>query len=70
MLGKENKADQKMMCCIAETLPEGAKAKYGFADSKREESMLHIYDARSKIAAIGNKVCLVQNNRIDNRLRI
>ncbi len=51
-----NKSDQKMMQQIMETLPKDPRGRYRFADPKRDEARLHIFDARPKIAAIGQKV--------------
>jgi len=56
LFGKVNRGDQKIMRSIIYTLPKSSKIVNNFATVGYNEAMLHIYDARSQIAAIGNKV--------------
>ena len=52
-----NRGDQKMMHSIANAFPKSTIFKtYNFSDPKRTEANLHVLDARSKMAAIGNKI--------------
>ena len=45
-----------MVYCIGNCLPIQGKAQGTLTDPKRADSTIHIFDARSKIAAIGNKI--------------
>jgi hypothetical protein len=55
--GGVNKSDMKMMNSIASTslLNKAKGLMPSLSDPKKENATLHIYDARSKIAAIGNR---------------
>lgn len=60
-----------MMQRIAETVPRRPDTEFGFDDPVREEATLHIFDARSKMAAFGNKASVpVSSPRVDRRIRI
>lgn len=63
--GKVSKLDQKMVQSIISTLPEN-ESHMKFKDEKRREAKLHIFDARSKISAIGNKVMGSGYENVDN----
>ena len=57
-IGGVHKSDKKMMKSITDTLlpkPKSGIIKR-FSDPKKDQATLHIYDARSKIAAFGNKL--------------
>lgn len=59
LIGGVTRADKKMMKSIANTsaLNNGKTFMLpSFLDPKKESATLHIYDARSKIAAFGNKI--------------
>lgn len=58
LLGGVSKADKKMMKSItnASALCKNRNVPSALADLKKETATLHIYDARSKIAAFGNKL--------------
>jgi len=52
-----NKEDKKMMKAISDTAVLAARnTKFGFNDPNQETSSLHIYDARSYIAAMANRI--------------
>jgi hypothetical protein len=53
--GKVSKLDQKMIQSIISALLD-KKSNIKLKDEERNEAQLHIFDARSKISAIGNKV--------------
>ena len=58
IFGRANNSDKKMMKCISDTvtlLRDSSSSRY-FDDPKKNQATLHIYDARSKIAAFGNKI--------------
>lgn len=63
--GSISKPDQKMIQSIIETLPQ-SKTTIKFEDPKRDEAKLHIFDARPKISAIGNKVMGSGYENVDN----
>ncbi len=56
--GKISKGDQRMVQAIADTAPARSMTQYRFAgeDPKKYEVSLHVVDARSRMAAIGNKI--------------
>lgn len=58
IIGSVNKSDKKMLKSISNTssINRGRGPMYSFADVKKGNATLHIYDARSKIAAFGNKL--------------
>lgn len=58
-----------MMKEIVNMVPKIPKGKTTFEDPKREEAKLHIFDARSKIAAFGMRVNNNEKNHIDCRFR-
>jgi len=63
--GNVSKLDQKMIQSIILTLPN-KESNIKLKDEKRREAQLHIYDARPKISAIGNKLMGSGYENIDN----
>jgi myotubularin-related protein 3/4 len=45
-----------MAYCIGNCLPKEGIAQENLSDPKKNSAIVHIFDARSKIAAIGNKL--------------
>jgi len=66
ILGKVNKGDQKMIQSIIDTLPKTSKLPLKLRDKAWNDAKLHIFDARSHISAIGNKMMGSGYENVDN----
>ena len=59
-----NKMDQKMIKSIIDTLDSTFKSDIKFSLDKKNDSKLHILDARPQLSAIGNRVYYITSTYI------